>query len=351
MAGDSEAPRHLRGGVQLGKEVGRMPIGNYGVLVGSVAERRREPEQDTPHYQIRVRSGQDDHRIAVNVQSAVAPSQLLYLVCEDFTHPVLDGLTALSDGWTMIPSQPSGIALDFVRGNLLDPAAMRLLPAEQPGADNDLADLLDAHVLRAAADPHARVYAFGEPWGPQPDAADPVFGFVPGRGVHNIHMNQGNVEQFARDDGVWQDGALLLHFPAAGRWVSIFLAFQSQAWHTDDLSGHPLDAAVESSIRIVAALVNPLGPSPEMETVTVLNASPQEVDLSGWSLADRDKRRHPIPPVMLAAGESLRVQVAAPFTLGNSGGAITVLDPAGLKVDGISYTAEQAAREGWTVIP
>jgi uncharacterized protein YukJ len=332
-------------------EVSRMPISNYGVLVAAVVERRREPEQDTPHYQIRVRSGQDEHRIAVNVQSAVAPSQLLYLVCEDFTHPVLDGLAALPDGWNLIPSQPGGIALDFVRGNLLDRAAMRLLPAEQPGADNDLADLLDAHVLRAAADPRVRVYAFGEPWGPQSDAADPVFGFAPGRGVHNIHMNQGNAEEFARDDGVWQDGALLLHFPAAGRWVAIFLAFQSQAWHTDDVDGHRLDAAVEPSIRIVAALVNPAGPSPEAETVTLLNASAQEVDLSGWTLADRNKRRHPIPAVRLAAGEALRVQVAAPFNLGNSGGAITVLDPAGLKVDGIAYTAAQAVREGWTVIP
>jgi hypothetical protein len=37
------------------------------------------------------------------------------------------------------------------------------------------------------------------------------------------------------------------------------------------------------------------------------------------------------------------------FQLGNHGGAITLLDPEGLKVHGVSYTAEQAGREGWTI--
>jgi uncharacterized protein YukJ len=48
-----------------------------------------------------------------------------------------------------------------------------------------------------------------------------VFGFLPGNGVHDIHMNQGNSQQFRGDDGVWQDGGLLLHpsqrHPRGGR--------------------------------------------------------------------------------------------------------------------------------------
>ena len=54
-------------------------------------------------------------------------------------------------------------------------------------------------------------------------------------------MNQGNVGQFVKDDGVWQDGGLILHFPSTDQWVGIFLAFQSQAWHTDDRTGHRLE--------------------------------------------------------------------------------------------------------------
>ena len=57
---------------------------------------------------------------------------------------------------------------------------------------------------------------------------DKVFGFSPGNGVHDIHTNQGNAQQFRGDDGVWPDGGLLLRFPAQDQWVAVFLAFQSQ---------------------------------------------------------------------------------------------------------------------------
>ena len=36
--------------------------------------------------------------------------------------------------------------------------------------------------------------------------------------------------------------------------------------------------------------------------------------------------------------------------LGNQGGAITLLDGAGLKVSGVSYTTAQARQEGWTIV-
>jgi hypothetical protein len=231
---------------------------------------------------------------------------------------------------------------------------MRPLPPDVPGPDNDLADRLDRLVARAVADPAARVFAFGQRWGP--DAApDPVFGFRPGSGVHDLHMNQGNSGSFVRDDGVWQDGGLLFRFPSGTGppvWSAVFLAFQSQSWHTDDRTGHTIpgpDLSARSAMRVVAALVNPEGPAPERETVTVLNTSPVPVDLAGWSLVDAEKNRSPLAGT-LGAGVAVAVPVAAPFTLGNGGGAVTLLDPQGLKVDGVSYTAAQAADEGWTVV-
>ena len=53
-------------------------------------------------------------------------------------------------------------------------------------------------------------------------------------------MNQGNVGQFIKDDGVFQDGGLFVHFPDQQEWVAAFLRFQSQAWHTDDTTGHTI---------------------------------------------------------------------------------------------------------------
>ncbi len=136
---------------------------------------------------------------------------------------------------------------------------------------------------------------------------DKIFGFRPGNGVHDIHMNQGNSGRFRDDDGVWQDGGAAVPVPGEDRWVAIFLAFQSQAWHTDDTTGHAISTCPtevgDQPLRIVAALVNPVGPSPEQESVTLLNASPSPVDLAGWRLADRMKRTCLAPAMALAPGE------------------------------------------------
>jgi hypothetical protein len=193
---------------------------------------------------------------------------------------------------------------------------------------------------------------------------DKVVGFSPGNGVHDIHMNQGNSPQFRQDDGVWQDGGLLLAFPAPrlaereaqGQWVAIFLAFQSQAWHTDDQTGHaitgpgPEPGPADQRVRIVAALVNPRGPAPEAETVTLLNAGPDDLDLAGWSIVDQAKRRLVLDGGALPAGGAVRVALGPTVQLGNRGGLVTLLDPEGLKVDGVAYTKSQAAAEGWSVV-
>ena len=88
--------------------------------------------------------------------------------------------------------------------------------------------------------------------------------------------------------------------------------------------------------------------------MTLLNASADPVDLTGWRVSDRLKRSAPV----VAAGQPgccRRVRRSssgsrAEVALGNSGGTITLLDAAGLKVDGVSYTKAQVAREGWTVV-
>lgn len=62
-------------------------------------------------------------------------------------------------------------------------------------------------------------------------------------------------------------------------------------------------------------------------------------------IADREKRKCPLAG-SLPAGGVLKARLTAPVQLGNSGGIITLLDAQGLKVDGVSYTKEQARREG-----
>lgn len=328
-----------------------MPLAKYGVLVGKAIDARRENDDDTPHYQVELRAAGASYRIAVNVKSSVHPSELLYLVKENFRHPILARLSDLREGFVPLPSQPGGMALDFIRGNLFDRSEMRLLPHNMPGPDNDLSDRIEHYVRRAVTEPGALVFAFGQRWGPEQGQRDKIFGFQPGNGIHDIHMNQGNVAAYRDDDGVWQDGGLIFRFPASDQWVGVFLGFQSQAWHTDDVTGHAIELAEEpdKTVRIVAAMVNPVGGGAEVETVILLNPMPRAVDLAGWKIADQQKRKCPLAG-KLPAGGVVTTRLTAPTQLGNSGGIITLLDAAGLKVDGVSYTREQAKREGWLVV-
>jgi uncharacterized protein YukJ len=275
----------------------------------------------------------------------------MFLVNDNFAHPVTNGLGDLSLGFNPLQSKPGGQALDFIRGNLFDRTEMRLLPHNLPGPDNDLSDQLEHYISRAIQEPGALIYAFGQRWGPETNTKDKVFNFLPGNGIHDIHMNQGNVAPFLGDDGVWQDGGLLIRFPSTDQWVAVFLAFQSQSWHTDDVTGHAIVDIPSSDnvVRIVGALVNPIGPAPEHETVTILNASPAAINLQGWQIADKLKNKHNLSGT-INAGATLMVALPPNVQLGNKGGLITLLNNKGLKVDGVSYTEVQAKKEGWTIV-
>jgi len=337
-----------------------MPLKQYGVLKGKAIAAKREEGPQSPHYQVHIVANSQHYRIAANVKSQASPSELLFLVNDNFMHPITNGLPNLPLGVTLLPSKPGGQALDYIRGNLFNRLEMRALPASLPGPDNDLSDQIEHYISRAIQEQDALVYAFGQRWGPEPTTKDKIFKFLPGNGIHDIHMNQGNIAPFLGDDGVWQDGGLLMNFPSTDQWVAIFLAFQSQAWHTDDTTGHtsvpgpgpgpqPNPTEPDHAVRIVGALVNPAGPAPEHETVTILNASPSAINLQDWQIADRLKNKHKLSGT-LNPGGTLVVGLPPSVQLGNKGGIITLLDNNGLKVDGVSYTEQQAQKEGWTVV-
>jgi len=319
-------------------------------------------------------SGDEDFRVAINIRSGDG-SEVEFLLRSRFVHPITAGLSQLDFGLHPISSLPGGLALDYIRGNLMQPQEMVPLPATAIGPDNDLNEKLDHYVQRALADEDAVVYAFGETWGPEPRKPDNYFGFRPGRGIHDIHMNQGNPpppagqRQWFEDNGPWQDGGLMLQFPNQDQWVAIFLKFQSQAWHTDDRTGKPLDLdngeapppsrripphhvptrdLPDGLVRIVAALVNDTA-DPERETVILLNTADRDIDLAGWALADKMKHRMQLSGP-IARGGTLVVPVQKPMELSNRGGIITLLDERGVKVHGVSYTREQARTPGLTVV-
>lgn len=318
------------------------------------------------HYQVQVSAANASYRIAINVQSSDG-SEVEFLVRQRFEHPITALWEALPEGRTLVPRQPNTAAVDFIRGNIAQPWEFKPLPLSVTGPDNDLNEKIDAYVQRAMADEDATIYAFGEAWGPE-QAADKFFGFQPGNGIHDIHMNQGNPPgPYAKDNGTYQDGALAFHYARENLWVAIFLKFQTQAWHSDDTDAEPLPdvphqppsrddipdvETPDGLIRIIAAYVNDVR-SPERETVTLLNVSDREIDLTGWSLKDKQKNELKLSGP-IGAGEARRIEVRGPgqpgtMQLSNQGGIITLLDPRGVKVHGVSYTRTQAQQPGRTI--
>lgn len=341
-----------------------MPVRNYGVLKGRAIDRVIEYESHSPHYQIHVQAGATDYRIAVNVKSTDdSTPELLFYVAENFQHVVTDEIAELEEGFHYLQRKPDGMALDYIRSNLFSRSKMVVLPHNIPGEDNDLNEKVEMYVRRAVRHEDAIVYAFGSRWGPENRTKDKIFGFKPGNGVHNIHMNQGNPRgRHAKDNGVYQDGALLIHYPSQSRWVGIFLAFQSQAWHTGNRNGHP-DGGIDEygpayepspqepdrSIHIVAAMVNPPGGDPGKETVTLLNITDTPIDLRGWKLMDRGKRKMNLSGMILP-NAPLTIKLSRVVQLSNSGGIITLLNPSGLKVDGVHYTKKMAHEQGRVLV-
>jgi hypothetical protein len=178
-------------------------------------------------------------------------------------------------------------------------------------------------------------------------------------------MNQGDSDpKFSSQNGVWQDGALIIQLPSEQRWVALFFAFQSQCFHTDDVHGNCLhnlppqvprpkwlEAGAElPPIKLVAALVNPKEGDQGRETITLLNTSTEEVDLEGWQIADSSKQKEVLAKQKLAPGQVVQLKLSGQAAqLSNQGGTISLLNPDGIKIDGVAYTQEQAQIEGRTL--
>ncbi|KAF9946959.1 hypothetical protein BGZ72_010998 [Mortierella alpina] len=143
---------------------------------------------------------------------------------DDFRHPLTNKLNSLSLGFHTLPTSGGLKGLDYLRGEppILDFQTGKVLPREAPDLQGDILEKMEP-ILTCAIREGAKIFLFGSSYG---------------AGIHDIHMNQGSLPQFA--NGVDQDGAILLQYPD-GHWEPVFLAFASQRIPTDDRTGLPLD--------------------------------------------------------------------------------------------------------------
>jgi len=329
----------------------------YGVLRGRPDRYKREDNASTPHLQIRVleNSGQP-WRIAVNVQSDSGSNVAFWVVDPLVGEPLLASLPAQPSGFATVQKNADH-ALDYVKAPMFDWKLGRVLPPSGNANSDDLQDLLSLY-LDQCKQAGGEVYAFGAKFDQNlHKPIDIEFGNTDGlHGIHDIHLNQGNVGSHAGDNGAFHDGGLILAFP--DRYLGLFLGFQSQLIPTD-AAGNPAPGAkaiaeilgggpplpVSSSVYIERALINPSGADAGGEIVVLASLATTSQTLTNWRLLDKNNRVTPINTTV-GAGESVLIALDGNgVQLGNQGGNLILQDSHSAQVDVVTYTAEDASAE------
>ena len=78
----------------------------------------------------------------------------------------------------------------------------------------------------------------------------------------------------------------------------------------------------------------------------VTNMTAASLDLTGWSVLSQAEQSIPAPAVALAASQPLTIPLPA-GTLDDGGGILTLINAAGLRVDGVAYGGGDAS-SGWS---
>ncbi|KAJ0417621.1 hypothetical protein BJY00DRAFT_289275 [Aspergillus carlsbadensis] len=326
-----------------------MPLENYGVWKAHPVDYKVERRgADKPHLTLYFRNnGGGVYEAAINIKSGdLDESRLAYWVNEDMSNfPLVEGLSHLPTGYKRLDEQepePGDLRLDYIRGNLFDVNTGRVLEHDITGPNNDIIDVLVPRVQQAI-DEGAVVYIFGEQYESK-------------NGIHNVHMNQGNIRRYSGDDGVFQDGALLFHFPESDKWIGVFLGFASQAVHTSEDGGHAISQVtwvdllpgdlIEIAVAIRRAIVNPTSNDGQQQSVTLANLTNRRVSLARWRIRNSRWEQQVLPRDAGLGARATDVFGVPNCPLSTDGDTITLLNRDGLKVAGVSYSSRQGRQNG-----
>jgi uncharacterized protein YukJ len=211
---------------------------NYALLSGRIeADLGTHTHSSATHYWFVVRGGELTYCVSVNVQGSDQPDvRLVHLVPLD--HNICKTLPREAEGLTFLASAPCAQRLDYLRSEGLRAALSR----QKPCSASAIAD-----VLGGALVPGRRVYVYGGyysdvhelPVSRKPSVlhVHEQHAGLPPRGVHLTHMNQGNRAPFEYENGIYQDGGILVE--TADGILGLFFSFSQQVLTTDD-RGDPL---------------------------------------------------------------------------------------------------------------
>ncbi len=311
------------------------------------------------HFQVLVDCNTKQFWFTINVRYTnpdAKSDNVMYLTDDNFKHPITQKVKDAKFDWgfTPIAEKAGGVAMDYVRGNLVNLKNLKSL-ANSNNTHTDLSALLSSYINRVKQTKDAVMYLFGSKF-PLPNqaanAGSNPYSLNPNIGLHDIHMNQGSVGSHASSNASWQDGGVLIHFPTTDTWAAIFLAFETQVKSLlkkvpvtlVEAANAPLSIIGESSVKIVAAMVNPAGDEQTKETVYLINITNEPIDLADWEIENNAQKRQKLSNLVIPPHQISIVSVNA-LQLSNKGGIISLYDNQGQKIHGVTYTKEDSAIE------
>ncbi|KAF9771075.1 hypothetical protein IL306_011293 [Fusarium sp. DS 682] len=182
----------------------QMPLNNYGVWKGKLKATSVNPvDFATDHFFVEFdfdieNNHTQGYRACINYRSSVLEShKLVFWLYQEFALPTRRYIEAFPRGWNEIiqlatPNHRQ-VSLDYLRGTI------DLLKSGEisRGIDN-IADHLKPFFANAI-EKGATAYIYGEL-----DREMQI--------IRNIHMNQGSVDMFEKENAIRQDGGILLEF-------------------------------------------------------------------------------------------------------------------------------------------
>jgi uncharacterized protein YukJ len=181
--------------------------------------------------------GDETWQAAINVGSDKSTDLLKYRFVFDFHHPIRDTLAGLPAGFSDFTGRGQLPALDFLRSDILADTGNWRETDPMDGSDQAEPIPTMTRLLETARQQGLDTYLFGHTFDDN------------GRGIHDIHMNQGSTGSLLNDDRdadkdhnmIWQDGAVIVDL-GDQKWAGYFTAFAAQLVPTDD-DGNPTDDA------------------------------------------------------------------------------------------------------------
>jgi hypothetical protein len=188
-----------------------MPLfDGYGVLVGRLGRYACDKRQDEFHYYhctLFIKTPDGVYRCAIDLDSKHRRDGLQWKVVE-LSEKDLGRVAKFHEGWRDLEMSEESGALDYYRSPALEPCSECVHASQMTGNGTGVVKKESwkygtghhaFHDLEALLEQSRKIYVFGEP-------------FRNGRGVHNIHQNQGDPRdsRWASENGPWQDGAVMV---------------------------------------------------------------------------------------------------------------------------------------------